>query len=60
MRTLVKSIQAQRSALGDDKITSQLDRARWAFGLTYEARIGDMTYGLIDDVNKMLRKNDLT
>ncbi|GLI79234.1 hypothetical protein PoHVEF18_007562 [Penicillium ochrochloron] len=60
MRTLVKSIQAQRSALGDDKLTSQLDKARRAFGLTYEARIGDMTNGLINDVNRTLQKNGIT
>ena len=53
-RTLVKSIQAQRSALGDDKPTSRLEKARRVFGLTYEARIWDMTKGLIKDVNRML------
>lgn len=60
MEDMVHTIQNCRGIAGDAKFSSQLNNVRRAFGLIYEARIGDMTHHLIEGVNRLLAKNGVT
>lgn len=56
MPQLVNFVQDCRAVIGDAKLKTALANARRAFGWIYEARIGDMTHFLVEDVNRQLRK----